>query len=213
VNHRRAFVVLGLSAGVAAFVAIALATAEPGPLAMLNRERSPIAWLVSVLLCMAAAAALGLALSAAKPWRFGLLAAGCVGAGLDEAFMFHERLKESILFGVFEGDLDAMGVLGDLPMLIYPIAGLAIMVPLLQSPPSMWSRWLWGAALALGTLAVGGDILLPVHPWQAVEELTEVAVATCLLLGTLLAHSMDFSPSSGASPDPPIAKRNPAGSE
>ena len=185
-----ALALVGLGLFVVVFVGVSLAGDEPGQLGVLEREDSPVAWLVSVLFCMSAAVAVGLALtragSGARTWPLWLLAAGCVAAGLDEAFMGHERLKEAILFSTYDGDIEAMGVVGDLPMLAYPLLGAPVMWPLLREPPAVWTGRLWLAALILACLAVLADVLLDPFTWQAVEELLEVGAAGLLLAGGLI---------------------------
>ncbi len=182
-------VLAALGLFVVVFLAVSLAGDEPGQFGVLEREDSPVAWLVSVLFCMTAATAVGLALIPAaaerRTWPLWLLAAGCLVAGLDEAFMGHERLKEVILFGLYSGDIEAMGGVGDLPMLAYPLVGLPVMWPLLRRPPSVWTGRLWLAAMILAGLAVFADVFLDPFTWQAVEELLEVGAAGLLLAGGL----------------------------
>lgn len=182
-----AVVVALFYSGAALFVGVVLGRARPVWQTLFAEELSPISWATSTLLAMTAAVAVANALKARHVWAHAGLAAICLLGAVDERFMGHERLGEMILFSLFDGDVEAMGAWGDLPLLLYLIAGGAVLWPLLRQPTHRWLRPLWGTAIALVASAVFMDIVLPLRPWHSIEEVVEVFAAVSLLVGSLAA--------------------------
>jgi len=170
---------------VLAFVAAIVANAWPHAAAEISRERSPLAWLSSTLLVASAAVALAVGLRERERPAFWALAAGLFALALDERFMFHERLKALVLRRVFDYDRAAMGIWGDLPMALIPLAGAWVLWSLRAE---LWRRscrpWIL-AAFALGAVAIALDIATEAALVQVAEELLETAAETAMLIALL----------------------------
>ncbi|MCO4745931.1 MAG: hypothetical protein KC912_14145 [Proteobacteria bacterium] len=184
-NRRLALLLCALALFVFGFLVRTLGSVGPAWVTVVFDERSPVAWLTSVLLASAAVAAASAALHAARPRPLSLVAVLALAAGLDEWFMGHERLKEALLFGPFEGDIEAMGILGDLPLAVAGLVMLAALVPLFREPPHPWVRPLLGAFVALSACALTLDLFAPIDPWHAVEEVIECVAAALVFAGML----------------------------
>lgn len=151
-------------------------------------EEAPIAWLQSSMIWSCASLSLLLATverSRLRGWS--LVAVGLAGAALDERFMGHERLKDWILFRFYGGDMDAMGHLGDLPILVYGIGGVLVLTWLIRSPALprfAGRRWMVAAVLA-GFVALGLDLAsndLFVQVFEEGFELLAETLFACALL-------------------------------
>lgn len=184
-SRRLALTSAALAAGVLAFVGAIVANAWPHAAAEIFRERSPVAWLSGTLLASCAAVALAIGLRERERPAFWALAAGLFALALDERFMLHERLKALILRALFDYDRAAMGVWGNAPMLLVPLAGAAVLWSLRAE---LWRRacrpWIL-AAFALGAVAIALDIVTDARPVQVAEELLEVASETAMLIALL----------------------------
>lgn len=173
----------GLGFAVTGFIAFVLLDAGPEIEAVLQREDSPVAWLTSALFCMAAAVALIPVARGNRPGLHALVGLWCALAAVDEWFMVHETLKGLILFDGYAGDLKAMGVSGDLPLLAFAMLGCGCYLLLFKRTARTTPRMLWLVGLGLGGLAIVFDVFFPVETWQAVEEIVEAYAAAALLAG------------------------------
>lgn len=163
-------------------------------------EDSPTAWLSSVLLAGAALVSLlngELAAPARWTWRFAAFALALMA--LDERFMGHERLKEWLLFSVFDGELPRMGWLGDLPVAIYGLGGLAVLWRLharqALGPGRVWLI----AAVFLGLAALVFDIAGLGAWFQVLEEALEVSAEAVFLGALVRIHVARTSPTASPS--------------
>jgi len=175
----------GLAAFAVGFVAVTIASYWPYVEEAVAPERSPLTWLSSALIAAGAAVCLSLAMRSGRPWRFGAIAAGLAFMALDERFMFHERLKDLILWRAYDGDLGAMGVVGDLPMLAYAAGGAAVLVLLWRVVATRTARILLATAIGLGAVCVGLDLAFGGGWPQVIEELTEIVAEGVLLVALL----------------------------
>jgi hypothetical protein len=151
-------------------------------------EEAPTAWLQSSMLW--SCASLALLLATVEPARlpgWSLIAVGLAAAALDERFMGHERLKDWILFRFYGGNLEAMGRVGDLPILVYGLGGLLVLAWLIRSPARprfAGLRWMVAAVLAgfvaLGLDLAGNDLFVQVFE-EGFELLAETLFACALL--------------------------------
>ncbi|WP_124541702.1 hypothetical protein [Piscinibacter terrae] len=151
-------------------------------------EEAPTAWLQSSMLWSCASLALLLAtVERSRPPGWSLVAVGLAGAALDERFMGHERLKDWILFRFYGGNVEAMGRVGDLPILVYGLGGVLVLAWLLRSPAAprfAGMRWMVAAVLA-GFVALGLDLAsndLFVQVFEEGFELLAETLFACALL-------------------------------
>lgn len=151
-------------------------------------EEAPTAWLQSSMLWSCASLALLLAtVERSRLMGWSLIAAGLTAAALDERFMGHERLKDWILFRFYNGDVDAMGRVGDLPILVYGLGGVLVLAWLLRSqalPRFAGLRWMVAAVLA-GFVALALDLAsndLFVQVFEEGFELLAETLFACALL-------------------------------
>jgi hypothetical protein len=131
-----------------------------------------------------------LLLSCINPqYRTGWLVAGTalICGALDERFMGHEQLKDWLLYEVFNGSQPAMGWLGDAPMLVYPLAGICLLIWIWKVFGPSVSRKLVIGAVAVGSVAIAMDIATTNLSWQVLEECLE-ALAETLFLSALITH-------------------------
>ncbi len=170
-------------------------------------ETSPMTWLQSVALVLAAAGAGLLAVAAAgrggraEARTFVVVAGGFAGLALDERFALHERLRDRVLAprGVGPGLLPWVAP-GDVVLLVVAVAGLVALrwvVRALRADRGA-HRALW-TGVGLSVLAVAADSVDPAR-WglagerleQTLEEIVELAAglsfvaAVALPLVTLL---------------------------
>jgi hypothetical protein len=185
-TRRLALAFAAISLGITAFVVAVAVAAGPYAVQELMREKSPIAWLSSMLLVASSAAALVLAMrSLGNGLGFGTLAAALAAAAMDERFMFHERLKHQLLAHAFDYDQEAMGHWGDAPMALVPLFGAWLIWRLRGELRGRVCRGLLVAALAAGAIAVSLDIATIEPHAQAVEEVLEVVAETLFLMALL----------------------------
>jgi hypothetical protein len=82
-----------------------------------------------------------------------------------------------------------MGMWGDLPMALIPLAGAAVLWSLRAE---LWRRacrpWIL-AAFVLGAVAIALDIATEARPIQVAEELLEIASETAMLIALLAVAS------------------------
>ena len=170
-------------------------------------ETSPMTWLQSVVLVLAAAGAALLAVAGRargdghRARTFAVLAAGFAGLALDERFALHERLRDRVLAprGVGPGLLPWVAP-GDVVLLVVAGGGLVVLrwvVRALRDDRGA-HRALW-TGVVLSLLAVAADSVDPAR-WgpagerleQTLEEIVELAAglgfvaAVTLPLVTLL---------------------------
>lgn len=189
---------------------LALAAARwPSYWLWIASEQTPMTWLQSVVLVLAAATGLLVAVllrlhQAARrdrlPWLG--LAAGFAGLALDERFAVHERIRDGVLAprGVSVPFLPWVAP-GDFLVLLLGIAGLAFLPVVLRAlAPDAAARRLFVAGTLLAMVAVGVDSIDP-STWslsaerlqQSLEEVVELAAGLCFwgavtlrLLGLLM---------------------------
>jgi hypothetical protein len=215
----RARLVLALTAvGVLAPLALA-AVRYPSWWAWIAMEATPMTWLQSVVLVVAAVGALlvahvltllhrsadGPAPSGARTWL--LLAAGFGALAIDERFALHERVRDGVLAprGITVPFLPWVAP-GDFLVLAVALVGLALL-------PMVWRAVrpdpAAGRALLLGVLlaavAVGSDSVDPAT-WsvageriqQSLEEVVELASGLALLAAVWLRFLGILEPSIAA---------------
>lgn len=184
--------------GVALFVAISLWIYMPWWELALRSDKSPVSWLSSALLFACAALALqpGLAQAAISRGFSVWLAIAMLALSLDEQFMFHEYWKHHCYEwlewcdAVIEGQVDW---LGDAPMLVVALVGIATFFKLYRATVNPVARRLvlaalWvGVLLALGTHFGHAGGVLPAW-FNRFEEVFEV-LAESLILCALLEMS------------------------
>jgi hypothetical protein len=176
-----------ISLGVIAFVVVVAVAAGRHAVQELMREKSPIAWLSTMLLVGSSTMALVLWMGGRGRAGFAWLSAALVLAALDERFMFHERLKHQLLAHVFDYHREAMGHWGDAPMALVPLVGAGLIWVLRGELRGRLVRGLLVAAFTAGVVAIALDIATEAPVAQAVEEVLEV-VAEALFLLALLAR-------------------------
>jgi len=206
---------------VLALVAVALVTPAllagarwPSWWAWIAPEQTPMTWLQSVALVLAAAAALlsahvlrlavpytatddadGVdgadptnrgATSGAAPWR--LLAAGLAALAIDERFALHERVRDGVLAprDVTVPFLPWVGP-GDFLLLAVGVVGLAALPMVWRAiGPDTGARRALLAGVALAIVAVGMDSIDP-STWTTRAERIEQTAEEVIELGSALA--------------------------
>jgi hypothetical protein len=172
-------------AAIPLYLAVAFAVSWPWPQVAFRSDGSPVSWLSSVLLgaCATLCLALGIVRDRMFPWW--VISAGLAWMTLDEQLLLHERLKDRILYGVFAGDVDAMGRWGNAPLLAYALGGLCVIVVLRYTLQATAARRLLAAAVGVGVASLLGNVFWPDSPLKPWEEGVEV-VAEALFLAALL---------------------------
>ncbi len=164
-------------------------------------ETSPMTWVQSVALVLAAAGAAQLAVAAAargeqaRARTFIVLMGGFAGLALDERFALHERLRDRVLAprGVGPGLLPWVAP-GDVVLLVVAAAGLVALrwvVRALREDRGA-HRALW-TGVALSVLAVAADSVDPAR-WglagerleQTLEEVVELAAGLSFVAAVTL---------------------------
>ncbi|RVX46455.1 hypothetical protein EDD27_9340 [Nonomuraea polychroma] len=161
-------------------------------------EQTPMTWLESVMLVLCAGVALLMAAviylrdqPAARLWL--LLAAGFVWLALDERFAVHERVRDGYLAPSGVSPIP-WGAPGDFILILYGIAGLALLPQVLRLfRPDRLAFVLFGAGVLLAVVAVASDSI-DIHAHsidverveQTAEEIAELASFTCFLLAMTL---------------------------
>jgi len=191
---RRTFVVL--LAATALLAPLALAGAQwPQWWSWIASEQTPMTWLQSVVLVVAASIALLIGFvqaridarrRAALPWL--VLAAGFAALAVDERFAVHERVRDRVLAPrgveipflpwIAPGDFLILGV-GVLGLLLLPVVWRAV-----RLDPASRTALLVGVALSV--VAIGMDSIDPTTMSQATERL-EQTLEECVELAAGLA--------------------------
>jgi len=159
---------------------IALASNHYYPVLIIAGESSVGTWLSGVLLVVSATVALIIGMRRGWfPWF--LIAAFFFVLALDERFMFHERMKEYIIFHVTH-NFSRSRLINELPVI--SAAGVGGVVSFM-----LWrhlhgrSRVLLLCAAILGTASVAIDVLEAGVLWEeCCKLLAELSIA-CALLG------------------------------
>lgn len=188
---------IGALVGVWALAPIMLAAARwPTWWAWIAPELTPMTWLQSTGLLLAAAAALLLAhtlqlfgldeRSDVVTWR--LLAMGMAALAVDERFALHERLRDGVLApsDVTVGFLPWVAP-GDFLLLVIAVVGLALL-PRFQRAldDDRGARRALLLAVVLSAIAVGMDSINP-SSWTVAAERLEQTVEEVIELGGTLA--------------------------
>ncbi|HYV43534.1 MAG TPA: hypothetical protein VFA20_01690 [Myxococcaceae bacterium] len=184
-SRKLALTFAAISLGVIAFVVAVAVAAGPYAVQELMREKSPIAWLSTMLLVGSSAVSLVLFMRSRGGAGFGALSAALAVAAMDERFMFHERLKHQLLARAFDYDKAAMGHWGDAPMALVPLVGAGLIWLLRGELRGRLVRGVLAVAFAVGVVAIGLDIATEAPVAQAVEEVLEVVAETLFLLALL----------------------------
>jgi hypothetical protein len=106
-------------------------------------------------------------------------------AAIDERFQLHESFKRWLLFQQFDGDRDAMGRIGDLPMLAYALIG-AVVIRWFWRRLERGRLWIIGAVV-VGAIAIAFDIATERVGPQMIEEVLEITAETLFLCGLVTA--------------------------
>jgi hypothetical protein len=146
------------------------------PVYAISGEASAGTWLSGVLLTMCAATSLSLGVSHAE-WRWYMITVFFLILAADEHFMFHEQVKESIIFN----DHTRSRWVYELPVLAGTVLGLLVSLMLWQMLRGS-SRYLLLAAVVFGTLSAGMDILAAGVLWEDAFKLLGELAVTCALL-------------------------------
>lgn len=167
--------------GVTALIVRAYWPALPRAIAL---EDSPVVWLQTSLLVTAVILSITLGhLQMKKRWF--VIAVLVFLVALDERFMGHERIKWWLLEAVYDGDAATMGWRGDALLLVYPAGGLIMLVAMWRALDAP-ARYFLAAAVSIGAIAVGLDVLDLLISWQIVEELLELTAETLFASGLLV---------------------------
>jgi hypothetical protein len=160
------------------FFAITFAWQPQNPVLILAGESSPGTWLSGVLLIMAAGTALIIGLRRGwLPWYIASVFFFILAA--DERFMFHERLKEKIIFSFASSE--APRWLYELPVVLGACAGIALTILLWRHLQPV-SRILLALAAIAGSISVGFDIMSAGVIWEDGFKLLAELVLVCTLL-------------------------------
>jgi hypothetical protein len=148
------------------------------PVRVLAGEQSVGTWLSGTLLTMMATLSLVTGIKQRwHPWL--LLTAFFLLLALDERFMFHERLKEHIIFSQYADTLPQW--LYELPVIIGACAG-GVMALMLWHNLQGKSRFLLILAAIMGIVSVVIDILAAGVLWEECFKLTAELIMTCVLV-------------------------------
>lgn len=165
-------------------------------------EQTPMTWLQSVVLVLAAATSLLVAVllrlrdasrSERLPWL--LLAAGFAALAVDERFALHERIRDGFLAprGVRIPLLPWVAP-GDFLVLLIALSGLALLPRVLRAlAPDRSARRLFVLGVVLASAAVATDSIDP-STWsvaaerlqQSLEEVVELCAGLAMLGGVAL---------------------------
>lgn len=160
------------------FFAIAFTWQSYNPVLILAGESSPGTWMSGVLLIASATLALITGMHRGwYPWYivavfFYILAA-------DERFMFHERMKEKIIFSVAAAETSRW--LYELPVILGACAGI-VLIALIWRHLQQTGRVLVVLAGITGSISVGFDILQAGVVWEEAFKLLGELLLVCALL-------------------------------
>lgn len=151
------------------------------PMVVLARENSAGTWMSGTLLTFMASLCLFISMKQRwHPWL--LFAIFFMVLALDERFMFHEQIKERIIFSFQEVTLSRL--VYELPVIIGACLGGFISVLLWRQMPSK-SRILLAAAVVLGATSVMLDVLGGGVLWEDSCKLLAELLMACALLITI----------------------------
>ena len=150
------------------------------PLLAISGEASAGTWLSGVLLIMSATLSLVTGMDR-HPWTWFPVAAFFLILALDERFMFHEQLKEQIIFFTYDRGLPH--TLYELPVIFGACMGAGAAF-LLWTQLSRYGRIVLVCAVALGLVSVAIDVLAtgPVLFEDSSKLLAELLVTCALVL-------------------------------
>jgi hypothetical protein len=165
------------------FFVIALAWHPHNPVLILAGESSPGTWLSGVLLTVAAAIALITGMRRGWfPWYIASVFFFILAA--DERFMFHERIKEKI---IFSSPHETSRWLYESPVILGACAGIAV-TALLWLHLQQTSRILLLLASIAGGVSVGFDITGAGVLWEECLKLLAELLLVCSLLKEVIAN-------------------------
>ena len=134
---------------------VALAFDPHYPVLILVGESSVGTWMSGVLLVVSATASLIIGMRRAwLPWFF--ISAFFFVLALDERFMFHERMKEHIIFNITH-NVSRSRLLNELPVIVAACAGVFVAFMLWRHLRHRKNRILLFCAAILGTASVTVD--------------------------------------------------------
>lgn len=139
-------------------------------------EASIGTWISGALLIMCSTLCMVMAMQKSV-WPWCVLALFFAVLALDERFMFHERLKEQIIFSA----ATATRWIYELPVMVGALGGAA-MAYLLWKNLHKTGRLLLIIAAAMGTLSVLIDIMASGVIWEESLKLIAELVVTCILV-------------------------------
>jgi len=158
---------------------VAIALNPHYPMLVIAGESSVGTWLSGVLLIISATVSLITGMRKGwLPWF--LVAAFFSVLALDERFMFHERLKEKIIFSYHHGTVVSRWVY-ELPVIAGACAGAAIAFLLWRYLHGA-SRVLLLCAAFLGSASVAIDVLGAGVLWEECFKLLAELLIACVLL-------------------------------
>ena len=115
-----------------------------------------------------------------------LSASALFALALDERFMGHERLKEWMWLEIFDGDVDRLGIWGDLPVVINGVIALSAAVWIARAT-RCFAAVIWLCiATTCGAIAVAMDLATTSIVVQVWEELIELTAESCFLVAVLV---------------------------
>lgn len=160
------------------FFAVAIVLHPYNPVLILAGESSPGTWMSGVLLIVAATAAL--ITGTRRGWYPWYIAAVFLFVlATDERFMFHEQLKEKIIFSVDGAQTSRW--LYEFPVILGALSGIAFTV-LLWHYLQLTSRMLLACAAVLGSISVGIDVMHAGVVWEECFKLLAEILLVCALL-------------------------------
>src|SRR5882672_10544044 len=160
---------------------VALAFNSNYPVLIMAGESSVATWMSGVLLVVSATASMIISMRRGwLPWLF--ISAFFFVLALDERFMFHERMKEHIIFN-FTHNVVRSRLLNELPVMIAARAGAFVTFILWRHLQHGRNRILLFCATVLGTASVTVDVLAAGVLWEECFKLLAELSMACALLG------------------------------
>ena len=153
------------------------------PVLILAGESSVGTWMSGVLLVVSATASMIISMRRGwLPWFF--IAAFFFMLALDERFMFHERMKEHIIFNITH-NVSRSRLLNELPVIVAACVGVVVAFILWRNLLHGRNRILLFCAAILGTASVTVDVLAAGVLWEECFKLLAELSIACALLGEL----------------------------
>ena len=160
------------------FFVVAITLHPYNPVLILAGESSPGTWLSGVLLTIAATATLITGMRRGwYPWYIAAIFFFILA--VDERFMFHEQLKEKIIFSFDTATTSPW--LYELPVILGALAGVALTASLWRHL-HMASRILLICAAVFGSISVCIDIVRAGVVWEECFKLLAELALVCSLL-------------------------------